>query len=141
VTWYQRVNGSSTSTTAPGQLPAPAGKTYLVVESSAAYTTSTPTARVDWRSFAFGGAMLQPRLLPMDPARGPECGTRPPGVTGTSTISSVQPPTASGQWATFNDYFLVPSSCINAYVLDRGPQLIPLPAPPGQTTASGFAVH
>ena len=141
VTWYQRVNGSSTSGTAPGQLPAPAGKTYLVVESSVAYTTTTSTARVDWRSFAFGGTMLQPRLLTMDPASGDVCGTRPPGVIGTSTISSVSPPPAGGQWATFDDYFLVPSSCVNAYVLDRGPQLVSLPAPPGQTVASGFAVH
>jgi hypothetical protein len=141
VTWYQRVNASSTSATAPGRLPAPSDKTYLVVESSVAYTTTTPTARVDWKAFAFSGTMLQPRLLTMDPANGQECGTRPPGVIGTSTIASVPPPTASGQWATFDDYFLVPSSCINAYVLDRGPQLVSVPAPPGVTTASGFAVH
>ena len=140
VAWYQRVNGSTTASTAPGQLPAPNGKTYLVVESAVAYTTTTILARVNWKSFASG---MQPRLWAMDPAQGSRCGT--PGaiggfVAGFSTIASVPAPSASGQWATFNDYFLIPSDCTNAYVLYRS-ERASMPMPPGVSGVSGFALH
>jgi hypothetical protein len=138
VDWYQRVNGSTTASTVPGHLPAPAGKTYLVVEASVAYETATISARVDWRSFVSG--MQTPQLWTTDPANGAVCGVPTSALVGSSTIASVPAPTASGQWVTFDDYFLVPASCTNAYVLYR-PDRVAAPTLPGVTGVSGFALH